>query len=115
VPFYSERTTIDMLGLTDKHLAHLPGDYDQKVDPQYILSRKPDIVIFTSHVLYSKNLNPEGLATGGGLYPYKPFQQSYKYLRSYTYLEGYYLLVYVKEDSNNILPQFFKTATVQEN
>ena len=52
IPFYSERTTIDMLGLTDVHIAHLdvplgagiPGH--EKYDTPYVLGRKPDYLVF---------------------------------------------------------------------
>ncbi len=60
VPFYSGMKTIDMLGLTDRHIAHtkaagafLPGH--NKYDHNYILSRKPDLIfcaIDTNFALY---------------------------------------------------------------
>jgi hypothetical protein len=52
IPYYSGRRTLDILGLTDLHIAHLevplgggiPGH--EKSDPEYILSRKPDYIVF---------------------------------------------------------------------
>ena len=52
IPYYSDRYTIDMLGLTDAHIAHvdvplgagMPGH--EKYDTAYVLDRKPDYIIF---------------------------------------------------------------------
>ncbi len=52
IPYYSGLYTIDMLGLTDTHIAHLemplgkgmPGH--EKFDTPYVLSRDPDYMIF---------------------------------------------------------------------
>ena len=57
VPYYSELTTIDMLGLNDLHIAHkkitdmgsgAPGH--EKGDGKYVLSRKPDLIQFFSSI-----------------------------------------------------------------
>jgi hypothetical protein len=51
VPYYAERTFIDMLGLNDSHIAH-NGTTDrecfighQKTDTDYILDRRPEFII----------------------------------------------------------------------
>lgn len=59
IPYYSDRVTIDMLGLTDVHIAHLevplgsgiPGH--EKYDTAYVLSRQPDYLVFP-------RLDPQG-------------------------------------------------------
>lgn len=53
VPFYAGRTTIDMWGLADRHIAHAPPPEDfgqgmaghEKTDPDYVFSRKPDLYL----------------------------------------------------------------------
>lgn len=51
IPFYSQRFTLDMLGLNDTHIAHLPIKVGggkaghEKWDGDYILSRQPEIII----------------------------------------------------------------------
>lgn len=50
VPYYTHLFAIDVLGKTDRHVAHLtpvPGAYigHGKLDPKYSLARKPDYVI----------------------------------------------------------------------
>lgn len=55
IAYYSELRTIDMLGLTDKHIAHRELDDmgqgsagHEKGDGFYVLSRKPDVIQFAS-------------------------------------------------------------------
>nr|HPG57960.1 hypothetical protein [Candidatus Wallbacteria bacterium] len=52
IPYYSKLRTIDMLGLTNRHIAMSPADNfgagpagHEKGDGKYILSKKPDIII----------------------------------------------------------------------
>lgn len=51
VPYFSGLPTIDMLGLTDVHIAHGPPEPGRlavpghsKTDPGYVLSRRPDLI-----------------------------------------------------------------------
>jgi hypothetical protein len=48
VPFYSGLRAVDMLGLNDEHIAHLPTGFFEaghnKYDADYVLSRRPDLV-----------------------------------------------------------------------
>ncbi|MFP5288106.1 MAG: hypothetical protein ACLGI9_20385 [Thermoanaerobaculia bacterium] len=50
VPYFSGLRTIDMLGLTDAHIAHRPPNPGRaipghsKSDPAYVLSRRPDLI-----------------------------------------------------------------------
>ena len=48
IPFYSGLPAVDMLGLNDEHIAHLPARYFEaghnKYDPDYVLSRRPDLL-----------------------------------------------------------------------
>lgn len=45
IPYYSGLRTIDAFGLTDPHIARLPGLMHQKYDVDYILSREPDYIL----------------------------------------------------------------------
>jgi hypothetical protein len=48
IPFYSGLPTVDMLGLNDVHIAHLPARFFEaghnKFDAEYVLSRRPDLI-----------------------------------------------------------------------
>lgn len=52
IPYYSELPTIDMLGLNDPYISHYGNrDYSldyghQAGDGKYVLSRKPDVILF---------------------------------------------------------------------
>jgi hypothetical protein len=51
LPYWSDLPVIDMLGLTDRHIARRPADSGRWIghergDGAYVLSRQPDIIIF---------------------------------------------------------------------
>jgi hypothetical protein len=48
LPFYSRLRTIDLFGLNDAHIAHLPAPYLEQVDLDYVLSRRPDYMVLNS-------------------------------------------------------------------
>ena len=45
IPYLTGLPTIDCFGLTDAHLARVPGKRHEKVDPDYILGRKPRFLV----------------------------------------------------------------------
>jgi hypothetical protein len=45
IPYYSKLWTLDYLGLSDGHIARLPGFLHDKSDPDYVLSHDLDYVI----------------------------------------------------------------------
>ncbi len=54
IPYYAHRRTIDMLGLVDRHIARegkvAPAEAagHQRSDSEYVLSRRPDYIIYSS-------------------------------------------------------------------
>lgn len=46
--FLSDYRFVDMSALNDHHLARTVGNLHEKFDPDYILGRKPDLVILNS-------------------------------------------------------------------
>ena len=48
VPFYSRFSTVDMLGLNDRHIGHIPASFFEaghnKYDPDYVLKQHPDLI-----------------------------------------------------------------------
>lgn len=62
LPFYAHRTVIDALGLNDLHIAHLQVETigegvagAEKTDPDYILSRQPDIIPHSNAGIFAGN------------------------------------------------------------
>jgi hypothetical protein len=45
IPYLTDLPTIDCFGLTDAHLAKRPGKRHEKVDPDYILNRRPRFIV----------------------------------------------------------------------
>lgn len=62
IPYYSEMTTIDMLGLNNEYIAHY-GKFDrnlpfghQRGDGNYVLSLSPDIILFRGRLQPSPSI-----------------------------------------------------------
>jgi len=61
IPYFSGLPTIDILGLTDAHVARVPADPTiarkghQKHDGAYILSRKPTVLVLGNGVIVSRD------------------------------------------------------------
>ena len=95
VPYVSGLRTLDMLGLTNEHIAHLrqnlgPGTIGhEKHDAQYVLSRQPDIILLGLPVLTARRLTPAEFEPWfGRWFPYLPGDRklfySEKFRRMYT-------------------------------
>ncbi|WP_426756079.1 hypothetical protein [Myxococcus sp. Y35] len=55
VPYATGRPTLDMLGLNDTHIAHLPSPQrgiDVKMDPEYVLARRPKLIFVNVNHCY---------------------------------------------------------------
>ncbi|CAM4499014.1 hypothetical protein MYXA107069_20965 [Myxococcus xanthus] len=55
VPYATGRPTLDMLGLNDTHIAHLPSlqrGIDVKMDPEYVLARRPKLIFVNVNHCY---------------------------------------------------------------
>ncbi len=80
IPYYSQLPTIDMLGLNDAHIAH-HGKRDYRLwyahqagDGDYVLSRKPDIIIFGGRGL---NAQPGEFISDREIWASEQFQNEY--------------------------------------
>jgi hypothetical protein len=74
VPYYSKLYTIDMLGLSDLHIAHLPGRLGhsmaghEKYDSDYVIARRPTFIVFGPRALPKPPSEAEVL--GNGHFPF---------------------------------------------
>jgi len=50
VPYYSDLPTLDMAGLNDLHIARAKGPRHGKLDPAYVMSRKPAFIVLNTRV-----------------------------------------------------------------
>ncbi|RLG44162.1 MAG: hypothetical protein DRN81_05170 [Thermoproteota archaeon] len=87
IPYYGERTTIDMFGLTDRHIARLePANpvtpAHEKFDPNYILDHHPDYIVSTW-------MDENGVAVSAGLGSVRQtFEASYELVAVARIREG---------------------------
>jgi arabinofuranosyltransferase len=96
IPYYARRHTIDIMGLNDPHIAHLPGRLGRRIDTDYILSQKPDLIILLSEVAPPadfKGLTPIDQA----LYEAVIRRQEYILHSVYQFNERYYLWVMARQ------------------
>jgi hypothetical protein len=101
-PLIAGRTSIDMLGLNDRHLGRLPGDFGVKFDAQYLLDRNPDLVVLMSR-------RPPPITSGDlfvagqvALFEDPLFQERYRFAREYEFEPTYRLLLYRRVDSKKV-------------
>jgi hypothetical protein len=115
VPYVTELPTIDMLGLTDSHIAHRPIKLGrsvqghEKYDPDYVLAREPDLILPGLPVLSPRRLHVATLASWFGQWtPFlhgdaqllaNPLLGSRYLLRVALVSEGRYLVIFVKRGS----------------
>lgn len=46
IPYFTDLPVLDLFGLADRHIAHLPGIRHHKFDVEYVLERAPEYVLF---------------------------------------------------------------------
>jgi hypothetical protein len=109
IPFYSGLETIDMAGLTDKHIAHLPaklgGGYigHEKFDNRYVLSRQPHFVFANHRVQFERYLSMN-------VYNRRAYFTAHKQLVRMPALHRYYRYRCVKIEPNRFY-SFYELRT----
>jgi hypothetical protein len=105
-PFLANRTNIDMLGLNDRHIAHLEGRFIEKYDVSYVLSRRPDLVVLIGRTHDPRGADDFRLVGHAALFADARFQSSYQLRRVYRSGPRYFLLVYRRVDSVAVPARF---------
>lgn len=98
-PLICDRTNIDVLGLNDRHMAHLPGAYGERVDVPYVLGRRPDLVVLLGRTARPREARDFWLTPEGAMFADPAFRARYGYCRRYEFNPGYFLLVFRRHDS----------------
>jgi len=98
-PLVADRRNIDMLGLNDEHIGHLPGRYAEKFDIRYVLGRRPDLIVLLAYVEQPRRDEDFRLPGHAALFRDEEFRTRYRYVRSFAFDPEYYLLVYRRIDS----------------
>jgi len=79
LPYVTEFRFLDLMGLTDAHLAKQPGAIHEKSDPDYVLGRGPDLVLFLLTKKWEQGTPPPTATRAGRELLTNPkFLQEYK-------------------------------------
>ncbi len=107
VPFLSGLVTIDLWGLNDGTIAHLPGEYGfRKGVADYVLDRGPDLIVLWNKVPFSHD-GTRGVAGAKDMdrriAKHDDFQANYRFVEEFVFRErakgihGYYLDVFQRK------------------
>ena len=96
LPYYAGVVNIDPAGLCDRHIAHLPGQFDIKTDPGYILDRRPVLIILNSQDPYPQ-FNPQS-PLDKALVTYSPLQKEYTFILAFEAWSNYNLWLFARKD-----------------
>jgi arabinofuranosyltransferase len=92
--FYSERYIIDLVGLTDEHIAKTSGYYSrEKLDVNYVFAQNPDYIVIDG--ISSNPANPVPQDVTRTIYTDKRFQ-TYKYVLSSKCYDNYFYNLFEK-------------------
>jgi arabinofuranosyltransferase len=91
--FWSQRRILDLDGLTDTYISHLPGAYSEKHDSQYVLGQFPDFIVLrasscdagSSEILFGMD---------EAVYSDPQFQDDYARVSCWEFWKHYDLLLY---------------------
>lgn len=92
-PLVADRTTVDMLGLNDRHIAHLPGSFVEKYDVGYVLGRRPDLLVLLTRTP-ADSVPIFRLPGHLALYEAPEFRKEFGHTRTYDFDPEYHLRVY---------------------
>jgi len=93
IGMWSHRRILDLDGLTDAHIAHLPGVYPTRHDSRYIVRQAPDYV-----VLRTAKCEPESQDVSFGMdkaiYADPQFSKDYTWISCWEFWPRYDLVLY---------------------
>jgi hypothetical protein len=93
-PYYADRPTLDMLGLNDAHIAHLPGRFGVKHDTVYVLANRPHVIVLGSRVPDPRGPGDFPFVNDGALFVSSDFRARYRPMRRFEFSPKYILIVY---------------------
>src|SRR5207248_1896056 len=77
-PFYADRPTLDMLGLNDAHIGHLPGRFGIKHNTAYVLARRPEIIVLGARRPQPSGPGDFAFTNDSALFADAAFRQDYR-------------------------------------
>jgi arabinofuranosyltransferase len=108
-PFFSRMHVIDLWGLNDETIAHLPGEYGaKKQTAEYVMKRQPELVILWNKVAFRPGASQPvhgGKSFDRRIAKHPRFAQDYRFVKEFVFREsgegvaGYYLDVFEHRES----------------
>ncbi len=95
VGFWSQRKILDLDGLTDTYISHLPGAYSEKHDSQYVLTQFPEFIILRT-ASCSAGPNEVLFRMDEAVYSDPQFQNNYARVSCWEFWKHYDLLLFQK-------------------
>jgi hypothetical protein len=98
IPFYSQLKTIDLRGLTNVHIAHLPpqGKTQERYDANYLLTQKPTFIELMSDVDIQRDKFHSAWEGDNVIYYHQEFQKNYLPLPPYHRGPG--IVIFIRKD-----------------
>ncbi|MGO8792943.1 MAG: hypothetical protein ACLQVL_36910 [Terriglobia bacterium] len=95
IAFWSHRKIIDLDGLTDTYISHLPGALSEKRDSRYVLQQSPDFVVLRTSSC-SPGVNDVSFGMDKAVFSDPQFRRNYRQLNCWEFWPRYDLLLYRK-------------------
>ena len=105
-PYLARRRNVDMMGITDRHIGHLPGRFSLKHDVPYVLAAGPDVIVLISSVARPRTTLELPLAGDRAMAQDSVFRARYQLVQVYTMRPDYHLGVFRRRDSVAVPPDF---------
>lgn len=91
LPYYADRTSIDILGLNDRHIARQPGRFmSGKRDSAYVLAKRPQVIVLLSASEGAGWRTP----ADADLATHPEFISAYERMSTWQLLPHYYLVAF---------------------
>jgi hypothetical protein len=93
IGFWSQRKVLDLDGLTDTYISHLPGAYSEKRDSPYVLRQAPDFIVLRTSSC-SPGIAEISFGMDQAVYSDPQFQGNYGPVSCWEFWPHYDLLLY---------------------
>jgi hypothetical protein len=100
IGYWSHANILDLDGLTDTHISHLPGALSEKRDSQYILRQAPKFIALRSSRC-SPELKDVFFGADRAVYCDPQFQRDYRPVGCWEFWQGYDLVLYQNDVQGN--------------
>jgi hypothetical protein len=97
IGYWSHLRLLDLDGLTDAHIMHLPGLLGNRRDSRYVLSQSPDFIVLRAGRC-SSALADLSLGADRAVYSDPTFSRSFRPVNCWDFQPDYHLMLYQRND-----------------